>query len=144
MPSHPVKTECGLQQRRDDALKLMRTAEWAAYFQGGLSIVVGVFLALQAEGLSGGIETVLLGVVLVALGFAIGRKHNAIAAAALVAIVLGYAVLQLLAGGRPPALIVVAIFAWIYGKGYNAAREFASLRDVQLESTTPIKPMPPM
>jgi hypothetical protein len=37
-------------------------------------------------------------------------------------------------GGRPPALITVAIFAWLYGKGFSAAREYAALRVVPLES----------
>ena len=45
----------------------------------------------------------------------------------------GFAILQLVNRGRPPALIFVAIFAWIYGKAFPAAREYATLRVVPLE-----------
>ncbi len=141
MPPHPVTTERGLQRCRDDALRRMRKAEWAGYIQGVLSAFAYVVFAMIGGDWIGPVLMLIIGAVVASLGFAVGRKHSALAAASLVVIVLGLAVLQLISGGRPPALIFVVILAWIYGQGFNGARELAQLRDVQLEPESAAGPL---
>jgi ABC-type Mn2+/Zn2+ transport system permease subunit len=116
----------------------MRHAAWAAYFQGTLSFVIYIAFAIMAHDWVDPLYYAVLAVVLAGLGFGVGRRRSASAAAILVALVLGLAILQVVGGGRPPALIFVAIFAYIYGKAFSAAREYATLSVVPLEPVTPL------
>jgi hypothetical protein len=112
----------------------MRHAEWGAYVQAGFSLLVYVLLAIGAHDWVTPSGYGVMALVVGGLGFGVGRRHSAAAALVLVVLVLGLAILQLMSGGRPPALITVAIFAWLYGKGFTAAREYATLRVVPFES----------
>ena len=137
MSDPPPRTERGLRERQREAERLMRRAEWAAYIQGALCGVAYLLVAINAHDWLTPIFLAVLGVVLAGLGYRVGRGHSAGAALVLVVIVLGGAVLQLVRGGRPPALIFVAVFAWIYGQAFGAAREHATLRVVPLEPEPP-------
>ena len=137
MDRQPPRTERSLRERQAEAQRLMRRAEWAAYIQGGLCGIAYLLIAINARDWLTPLFVAVLGVVLAGLGYRVGRGHSAAAALVLVAIVLGGAVLQLVRGGKPPALIFVAIFAWIYGQAFTAAREYATLRVVPLEPEPP-------
>ena len=135
MDNQLPRTERGLLARRTEALRLMRRAEWAAYIQGAIAAAVYVAFAVQRGDWIDPLYYAGMALLLWGLGYLVGRRHSAVAAAVLVALVLGLAVLQLLAGGRPPALLFVAIFAWLYGQAFSAAREYAKLAAVQLDAT---------
>jgi hypothetical protein len=130
------RTEAGLLQRRTDALSRMRTAERLAYFQAALAAIVYVLLAANTNDWTTPVNFLATGAIIAPLGWAVGRRHSAVAAACLVVLVLGLTVLQLASGGRSPAVIVVAIFAWKYGQAFNAAREYMALQNVQIEPVT--------
>ena len=65
--------------------------------------------------------------VIAPLGYAVGRRQSAAAAGALVCVVLGLAILQFTSSGRTPSVIAVAMFAWIHGQAFLAARELVVL-----------------
>jgi hypothetical protein len=108
----------------------MRTAERLAYFHATLAVGVYILLGMSGAGWSTPANFLATGLIIAPLGWAIGRRHSAIAAACLVALVLGLTVWQIASGGRSPSIIVVAIFAWKYGQAFNAAREYAMLQTV--------------
>lgn len=137
MPPHPVRTERGLRQRRDDALRRMRRAEITAYVVAALSL--GVYLAFGATtGEWVTYSDMVVGALIVAgLGYALGRRHHAWAGVALLVYLVLVSLLRILAEGRPPALLIVGIVGWLYYEGFQAAREYAALKNVQLEPTTP-------
>ncbi len=137
MPPHPPTTERGLAERRADAMRAMRRAEWGAYVQGALSIGLAVLAIVSDELPLDPISPTIIGIASIALGYALGRRHSAAAAAGLIVIVLGLALWRLIAGVRPPALIVVVLWVVMYNRAYNAAREYASLRDVQIAPSVP-------
>ena len=134
MDNQPPRTERGLRSRQAEALRVMRRAERAAYVQAAFSVVAYVGFAIAHRDWLGPLYYAGMALVLGALGYSVGRLHSATAAAVLVALVLGLAVLQLVAGGRPPALLFVAIFAWLYGRAFTAAREYATLKVVPFDS----------
>jgi hypothetical protein len=76
-------------------------------------------------------------VITAGLGYMLGWRYQSWAAAALIAYVLIVTALRILGGGRPPALLFVAVFLWLFYEGFQAAREYAALRDVQLEPSAP-------
>jgi hypothetical protein len=134
MDNQPPRTERGLRSRQAEAQRVMRRAEWAAYVQAIFSVVAYVAFAIAHGDWLAPLYYAGMALVLSALGYLVGRRHSATAAGVLVALVLGLAVLQLLGGGRPPALLFVAIFAWLYGRAFTAAREYATLKVVPLDS----------
>ena len=71
------------------------------------------------------------------LAYLLGWRHQSWAAGALIAYVLLVSALRILGAGRPPALLFVAIFLWLFYEGFQAAREYAALKDVHLEASTP-------
>lgn len=138
MPLDLPRTEAELRQRRTDALRRMRTAERIAYFQGAVVILLYLSLAQQSDWLSSAYY-LMMGCGLPGLGWAVGRRHRADAAAVLVVIVLGIIILQFVAGA-PTLSVLAAIFAWKYGQAFNAAREYATLAGLQFESAPPEQP----
>jgi uncharacterized membrane protein YcfT len=124
------------ESRRANAMRRMRRAEWAAYVQAALGLIASVLAAMSPDIPVSPIQTGIVALVAAALGFAVGRRHSVAAAAALVLMVLGFAVLQFVSTGKPPLLIVVAIFAWIYGRGFEGAREYARLGDAAVARDT--------
>lgn len=138
MPPHLPKTARGLTQRRADALRHLHVAEWAAYIQAALGLLVYVLFAVTGGDWSAPLETLIVALVAAGLGFGVGRRQSALAAALLVLIVLGVTVLRFVSGEHLPALIIVAIFVWLYGRGFLAAREYAALREMQVEPAAPV------
>ena len=137
MPSPPPRTERGLRERQAEADQRMRRAQWAAYVQATLAAFVAVIMAVQqGDALLAGFYA-LLAMAVAVLGWMVGRHRSALAAGLLLALILGGAVYQLVTEERPPALLVVAIFAWIYGQALQAAREYSQLHVVPLEADPP-------
>jgi hypothetical protein len=128
------RTEAGLRQRRADALARMRTAARLAYFHGGLLVIVYLMLGYSTGDWLTPANYLVTGLVVAGLGLALYWPRSAAAAAALVALVLGLTILQLVAGGRTPAILIVAIFAWKYGQAFYAAREYAALEDLAFDA----------
>ena len=137
MVEQPPRTERSFQERQAEALRRMRRAEWAAYVQSTASLVAYVAFALSGGDWAAPLYYAVMGTLLAVLGFLVGRRRSAAAAASLVALVLGLAVLQVVGGGRPPVLLFVALFAWLYGQAFSAAREYATMKVVPLESDAP-------
>ncbi len=115
----------------------MRRAQWTAYIQASLAAVVSVIMAVQQRDAVLAAFYALLGSAVAILGWMVGRHRSALAAGLLLGLILGGAVYQLVIEERPPALLVVAIFAWIYGQALQAAREYATLQAVALEPDPP-------
>jgi hypothetical protein len=111
----------------------MRRAEWVAYFQGAVILMLAVGGVVVGSDWRYPLLFAGIALLLGALGYLVGRRHSA--AAALVLLVLGVTVAQLIGGsGRRPALVFVAIFAWTYGKAFSAAREYADLHSILLDA----------
>jgi hypothetical protein len=115
----------------------MHRAEIAAYVPAGLTAVIYFamgFYAGQWENYSDFLAgTEVLG----ALGHALGQRHHAWAGMALIGYLLLVSVMRVVSEGRPPALLMIGVLGWLYFDGFQAAREFAALKDVQLEPRAP-------
>ena len=115
----------------------MRRAGIAAFVLAAMSTAGFVALALAENLWIPYIDMAVGAVITAALGYLIGWRHQSWAAAALIAYVLIVTAMRILGAGRPPALLFVAIFLWLFYEGFQAAREYAALRDVHLEPTAP-------
>jgi hypothetical protein len=129
----PPLTERSLRERRADALRRMRHAEWGTYVQGFLGILVYLYMAVSNQDWMAPISFLIVALVLVGLGYAVGQHQSATAAALLVMVTLGLAVIQLVERGRVPSLLVVGIFAYLYGKAFQAARQYGALERVLID-----------
>jgi hypothetical protein len=137
MADQPPRTERSLRERLADADRRMRRAERAAYVQAFLALLVYVILAARERDPIGPAFYALLAVAVAVLGWMVGHLRNALAAGLLLGLILGGALYQVVTEKRAPAMIVVVIFAWIYGQALSAAREHATLRVI------PVAPDPP-
>ena len=124
----------GLRARHAEALGVLRRAEWTAYLQGAIILMLAVGLIVSGSNVLYALLSGVAALLLAGLGYLVGRRHSAAAAAALVVLVLGAAIAQVIIGGRRPALLFVGIFAWIYGKAFSAAREYNELDSVLLDT----------
>lgn len=114
-------------------MRRMRHAEWGSYVQASLGLVLYVVLAVSNGSWIDPLAILLVALVIAGLGYAVGHHQSPTAAVLLVVMVLGLAVIQLIEQGKPPALIFVAIFAYLYAKAYSAAREYAALERVVID-----------
>ena len=114
-------------------MRRMRHAEWGSYVQASLGLLLYVVLAVSNGSWIDPIAILVVALVIAGLGYTVGRHRSPTAALLLVVMILGLAVIQLIEKGKPPALIFVAIFAYLYGKAYTAAREYAALEHVVID-----------
>ena len=133
MDNPPPLTERSLRDRRHEALRRMRHAEWGAYVQASIGVLTYIFLAVSGDDWVSPLGVLIVAIVLTGLGYAVGHHQSATAALLLVVMVLGLAVIQVVQRGKPPALLFVLIFAYLYGKAYRAAREHAELERVLID-----------
>jgi hypothetical protein len=133
MDKPPPLTERSLRERRLEALRRMRHAEWGSYVQASFGVLIYLFLAVSNNDWVDPLGILVVAIVLAGLGYAVGHHQSATAAVLLVVMVLGLAVIQVVEKGKPPALIFVAIFAYLYGKAYGAAREYGALEKVLID-----------
>jgi hypothetical protein len=115
----------------------MRRAEIAAYITAGLSAVAYAAIGINSGGWVEYSDMIVGSAIVAALGYALGRRHRAWAAIGLMVYLILVTVLRILADGRPPALLIVGILGWLYFEGFQAAREYAALKGVQLEPSAP-------
>jgi len=111
----------------------MRSAEKLAYWHSGLAALAYFLMANSHDNGYVRLSFLATAVFIAPLGWAIGRRQSAAAAAVLVTFVLGVTIWQIVSG-RTPAVLIVFLIAWRYAQAFNAAREYASLRDVTFES----------
>jgi len=105
-------------------LRRMRRAEWAAYFQAVFSIVAYVVFAAEDSDILAPLFYLTMGIAHAALGYGVGRRRSETAAGILCLLqVVGFA-WDVAAGAVPRMPLVVAIFVWIYGQAFVAARTF--------------------
>jgi hypothetical protein len=111
----------------------MRHAEWGSYVQASLGFLLYLWLAVSEGDWIGPLGILVVAIVLAGLGYAVGHHQSATAAVLLVVMILGLAVIQWFNRGKPPALLFVGLFAYLYGKAYGAAREYAVLERVLID-----------
>lgn len=127
MPPEPANSMGGSLDKGATALRNMRQAEWIAYIQSTVGIVAFFALGGRTGHWLMFLRFFVSSVIVLALGYAVGQRHSAIAAATLVGIVLGVAVWNLSVRGRVPAIFLVAFVALAYGRAFNSAQEYAKL-----------------
>jgi hypothetical protein len=137
MPSHPSRSPGGLRQRREQALRRMRRAEIATYIATVVSAGAYLFLAIPARNWFSVAETVLWAGAMAALAFALGHRHQAWAAATLIAFLIFGVIARTLAMGRPPFVLIVALLIYLYLSAYRAARDYMTLTSSPVEPGSP-------
>ena len=115
----------------------MRRAEITAYVLAGLSLAAYLGIGVSSGEWLNYSDMVVGAIIVAGLGYALGRRYRAWAGGALLAYLALVTVLRVVAEGRPPALLIVGIVGWFYFEGFQAAREFAALKHVQVEPTPP-------
>ncbi len=137
MPRHIAMTERILAFRGADELRQMRAAECFAYLQGAVGVAVGLSAIIRDDRTLWSDLTISMSVMTIALGYALGRRHRAMAAAMLMVLVVVECILRLVITKRMPGIIFYGPLLLVYAVAVDAAREYATFRDAIAGPTLP-------
>lgn len=114
------------QHDGDSEITRMRTGERLAYLQACLTLFAYVGLSVVNHNWFSSLQYLFVGFAFAGLGYAVGRRHSAWAAALLIVLVVTEMVLGIISVARPLTLII-ALFLWKYGQAFSAARKYARI-----------------
>ena len=123
------RTQRGLDERRAVAQREMRRAAWLAYFVAVVNAGAGYLLADQAPSVARSLVPVGVGIVLAACGYALTRFQSRAAAVGLLVGTVAIIIARWVSMGRSGPLIPGLVALYVFWQGFEAASEWARLRD---------------